>query len=399
MKRVLFVDDEQLVLDGLQNILRRQRRQWEMAFALGGEAALESLAASPVDVIVSDMLMPGMDGATLLSHVKERYPTVIRIVLSGHAEPEQVARVLPVSHQYLSKPCDAETLRHAIERACELREFVLDPAAREAVGRLASLPSVPGLYWELTRRVADPKAGPNDIADIVSRDPAMSAKLLQIVNSAYFGLAQRVTSIHQAVAYLGIELVRALALTAHIFSLFEHVAPEPPIDIERLQAHSLATALLARHLAPDPAVAEEAFAGGLLHDIGRLVLALSMSDRFAAAVARAEAEGCSLNHVEHEAFGVTHTAVGAYLLGVWGLPPAVVECAAHHHAPAGASPGYADLASAVHVADRLAHHVLAAPDGAAACDADAFTDGPVTADAVRRALAALTASPANRMAG
>lgn len=387
MKRILFVDDEQNVLDGIQNLLRRQRRVWEMHFSLGGDAALEELERTPYDVIVTDMLMPGLDGATLLHLVRERHPTVIRIVLSGHAEPEHVARALGVSHQYLGKPCDGEVLKRSIERACELREFVTNPVAREIVGRLAALPSSPGVYWELTRRVFDPNAGPNDIADVVSRDPAMSAKVLQIVNSAYFGLAQPMTSVHQAVAYLGIELVRGLALSAHIFTLFEHAGCVPAFDIGQLQMHSLVTAMLAQHLVLDPGRTDEAFVGGLLHDVGKLVLALGLPDKFTTAVELAKATGTSLNAVEHDIFGVSHSAVGAYLLGVWGLPPSVVECAAHHHAPDESSPGNASLAGAVCVADQIAKY-FETHDTSNAVDAELFAQHGVTASAVHRALAA-----------
>lgn len=393
MRRVLFVDDEQNVLDGIQNLLRRQRRSWDMHFALGGQAALDELDRQSYDVIVSDMLMPGMDGATLLQLVRQKHPTVIRIVLSGHAEPDQVARVLAVSHQYLSKPCDGDTLRLAIERACELRGFVNDPVAREIVGRLAALPSVPGVYWELTRRVSDPKAGPNDIADVVARDPAMAAKILQIVNSAYFGLAKRMSSVHQAVAYLGIELVRGLALSAHVFTLFERSSPAPAFDIQRLQRHSLSAALLAQHLVDDPGQADEAFVGGLLHDIGRLVLALGMPEKFTKVEAVDLTRGASLAEAERQVFGVDHAAVGAYLLGMWGLPPSVVECAAHHHAPAEASPGYSKLAAAVHVGDLLAKYLETVPPGTSV-DAEAFARCGISAENVRKALgaeAALTA--------
>jgi YesN/AraC family two-component response regulator len=115
LRRVLFVDDDQYILDGLQNLLRKQRSRWDMCFALGGAAALELFAAAPFDVIVSDMRMPGMDGAELLAHVRERYPAARRIVLSGYAEPAAVQRALEVAHQFLSKPCRAPDLIDAID--------------------------------------------------------------------------------------------------------------------------------------------------------------------------------------------------------------------------------------------------------------------------------------------
>jgi CheY-like chemotaxis protein len=115
--RILFVDDEPRVLDGLRRMLRSRRREWSLHFAMSGDEALEQLAELPFDVIVSDMRMPRMDGATLLGIVQESFPSVIRIVLTGHTEPEGRAHALPVAHQFLTKPCDPFTLQAAIDRA------------------------------------------------------------------------------------------------------------------------------------------------------------------------------------------------------------------------------------------------------------------------------------------
>lgn len=109
-KRVLFVDDEQEVLEGLRNLLRRNRHEWDMVFALGGYEALAELSRGTVDVVVTDMRMPGMDGAQLLAQVKTVSPSTARLVLSGHAEKEAILRALPVAHQFLSKPCGGGTL-------------------------------------------------------------------------------------------------------------------------------------------------------------------------------------------------------------------------------------------------------------------------------------------------
>ncbi|MFZ5757653.1 MAG: response regulator, partial [Pseudomonadota bacterium] len=166
-KRILFVDDEQHVLDGLQNLLRKQRRQWDMVFVSSGEAALEELGRNPFDVVVSDMRMPRMDGATLLRKVKENHPSAARIVLSGHAERDAVLKALPVAHQYLSKPCDPELIRVVIERACALQSLLSSDTIRALIGGMEKLPSVPQTYWELTRALTDPDIGVPEIARIV----------------------------------------------------------------------------------------------------------------------------------------------------------------------------------------------------------------------------------------
>ena len=151
MKRVLFVDDEQQVLDGLRDLLRRQRKHWDMTFASDAQKAMQLMADKPYDVVVSDMRMPGTDGATLLAHVKQHHPEAARIILSGQADRESVLRALPAAHQFLSKPCDADALRTVIERACTLQQMLSDPAIRTLVGGLDHLPSAPQTYFDLTR--------------------------------------------------------------------------------------------------------------------------------------------------------------------------------------------------------------------------------------------------------
>ena len=170
MKRILFVDDEQSVLSGLRNALRKQRSHWNMAFALGGQAALAELAKEPTDVIVSDMRMPGMDGASLLERVRDEYPGVARIVLSGHAEPEALMRATRVAHQFLSKPCDPETLRVVVERTCNVQLLLNDQKIRGVIGKLDKLPSAPRTYFELTQAVAQSGASNQEIAAIVERE-------------------------------------------------------------------------------------------------------------------------------------------------------------------------------------------------------------------------------------
>jgi putative nucleotidyltransferase with HDIG domain len=356
MKRVLFVDDEPHILDGLRNLLRKQRGEWEMLFALGGEAALAELERGSVDVIVSDMRMPGIDGVTLLRRVKELYPATARIVLSGHAEREAVINALPVAHQYLSKPCDAELLRSVVERAFGLQKLLQDDSVRSVVGQIDCLPSVPRTYWELNQAASSPNIGLLDLAKIVELDVALSAKILQLVNSSYFGLAQRQTSLQAAVSYLGTELLKALALTAHVFVTADQPAIKG-LSLEGLQQHSMRAARIAKRLLKDKQRASEAFTAALVHDIGKIVLALSKPDAFIAITKNARETQRPDYLVEKEMLGVTHAEVGAYILGLWGLPLSLVEAVAYHHQPELAEP--TDILVAVHVANALSYRQAA----------------------------------------
>ncbi len=356
-KRILFVDDEPNVLDGLRNLLRRQRKQWDMVFASGGQEALDELHKAPFDVVVTDMRMPGMDGAALLRRVKDEYPAVARIVLSGHAEAEAAMRVLPVAHQFLSKPCNGDALREVIERTCELQALLNDQPIQSLVGQLDRLPSAPRTYGELSRAVEDPNVGVAEIARIVENDPAMCVKVLQLANSGYFGSGHPVVSARQAVTSLGVELLKMLALAAHVFAAMDCGDCTVELCLDRLQQHSIATARIAGRLLTDPKLSQAAFAAGIVHDVGYIVLALARPDQCQRVRSEVSKTGRPAHVVEQEIFGTTHAEVGAYVLGVWGLPFSIVEAVAHHHRPERLSRSSLDLAVAVHLADLLANGV------------------------------------------
>jgi HD-like signal output (HDOD) protein/ActR/RegA family two-component response regulator len=338
MKRILFVDDEPQILQALGNLLRKQRRTWEMVFASGGQAALEEMAKAPVDVIVSDMRMPEMDGATLLQKAKALYPSTARIVLSGQADRDLIVRVLPVSHQYLSKPCDGATLRRAIERACEIHALLENPSLRGEIGRIDHLPSTPEAYSQLRRSLARHDSCAEDVSRIVERDPAMTAKILQMVSSSYFGQPPAaVSSIRTAVSHIGLDVLGQLAKGHGTFSAAANLLlttdPEACASLRQLcdEAHAVGCEAQSMSDSVD-AESGEAFAAGLLHDVGKLVLAMAMPDRYADVLRRAHDSGRPLYEVEKELLGATHAEAGAYLLALWGLPVPVVEAIAAHHA-------------------------------------------------------------------
>ncbi|MBI4815603.1 MAG: HDOD domain-containing protein [Deltaproteobacteria bacterium] len=351
MKRILFVDDDQNILDGLENVLYRQRKRWQMVFALGGQAALEELRKGQFHVVVSDMRMPGIDGARLLEYAKELQPSAARFILSGYGDREAVVRALPVAHQFLSKPCDSEILRIVVDRACELQTLLASEEIRAIVGSLDRLPSAPSTYFDLTTAMACADLGAKDVAEIVERDPAMAVKVLQLVNSSYFGVARQLTSIHQAVAYLGTEFLKALALSAHVFAT---LSPKPirGFDIEETQQHSIETARVAQAISPD-GKRSDAFIAGLVHDVGRLVFAVGDPERCSKIGQTVASTARRFHEVEQEVLGVSHAEVGAYLLGVWGLPIPVVEAVAFHHRPSAVFEGDVDLLAAVHIADAV----------------------------------------------
>jgi len=357
MRRALFVDDEPKVLEGLRRMFRPQRHDWETAFAPGGEAALALMEASPFDVIVSDLRMPGIDGAALLSRVRDQYPQVVRIVLSGQTELSTALRVVPIAHQFLAKPCDAEMLRVAIERACHLKVLLSDDSIRRTVGALGDLPSLPRTYQALTSALADPDTPVQKIARIVEQDVGISAKVLQLANSAFFGIAHAITNIQGAVSYLGMSTLKSLVLSVEIFQVFKPSSPLPGFSLEKLQHHARLTASIAARLPVPKHLADVALAGGMLHDVGKLILAWKLPERFKKLLAEAAGERRPLHEVERVEYGFSHAEIGAYLLGLWGLPFTVVEAVALHHGPNRVPHQGFDAVSAVYVANLLAREL------------------------------------------
>ena len=324
-----------------------------MVFALGGPAALEEMAKAPFDVVVSDMRMPGMDGATLLAKVKERHPATARIILSGHSEREAVVNALPISHQFLSKPCEAEHLRAVVERACGLQRLLHDESVRNTIGAVDRLPSVPETYLELTRAASKENLGLSELAGIVEKDPALALRVLQLANSAFFGQAKPRTSVRDAVSFLGTEVLKGLALSASVFAAASAMAVDG-LSHEDIQRHSMDTARVARRFIDDKDRAAVAFTGGLLHDVGRIVLAMSVRERYGEVLKRQKTEGGHTHVLEREMLGASHSEVGGYLLGLWGLPLSLVEAVAYHHEPSTMAEAPPDVVMAVHVADAFA---------------------------------------------
>ena|SRR5689334_19622014 len=357
MRRLLFVDDERLVLDGLRNMLRPKQRHWEMTFITGGQEAIDELGRREFDVVVSDMRMPRVDGAAVLKHVQATQPNAVRIVLTGHTETEMALRSIPVAHQFLSKPCDAATLEATIDRACSLQSLLADPALRAAVGGIGRLPSVPKLYMKINEALERPNTSLKDVAALIEQDMAVSAKILQVVNSGFFGLPKRVTSVHAAVTFIGISMLRRVLLSVQAFASFEH-PNVPGFSVDELQKHSHLTAMIASRMFKTKRESEDAFTGGILHDIGKLILATRPASAPSRPGVRAPdavttSATTSAAPGESEQNGVTHAEVGAYLLGIWGLPYSVVEAVAYHHNPLAVRHKTFDVVDAVYVANLL----------------------------------------------
>jgi len=335
---VLFVDDEPRVLEALERSLRMGGIDWQARFVTSGEAALAALDSDRFDVIVSDMRMPGMDGAALLAAVATRAPAMVRIVLSGQAEEASALRVVRVAHQFLSKPCDAKTLRRVVEQTGALHRTLADPKLRAMLGGLDRLPSALHVYQQLSALLAQEDVSTDAVADVVRQDPAMATKILQFANSAFFALSREIPDVRSAVIRLGTKTIKNLALGLGVFETVGKQALPPPLSVELMQKRAFATARLAGALV-DRELSDTAFMAGLVCDLGELVLAANEPATLVSAWHASSEQNVPRTVTEKAAFGVSHAEVGAYLLKLWGLPFSVVEAVARHHQPQEGAPG------------------------------------------------------------
>lgn len=363
MKRILFVDDERNVLDGIRRMLRSCRNVWEMEFAESGEKALEACGQRPFDVVISDLRMPGMDGARLLSEVRDRYPGIARIILSGYSDADLSAKAVPVAYRVLAKPCDATELRETIESVCTLQDVILQPALRRVIGTIGELPTLSATYLRLSQAVQDKDASVAMIARIVEQDVGMTAKILQVVNSGFFGASDRVVNVAQAVGYLGLDVIKTLALHSETFRVFVPHAGIPVSFWRRMQRHSQQAALVAGTLPLAAEVREVTMVAALLHDAGIFALASAIPKQFALVLDQMKRTSCTQVEAEEEMFGTSHAEVGAYLMGLWGMGPQGVEALAHHHRPSRIHHKGMDCSLAVYVSNLIARDLQGDPGG------------------------------------
>lgn len=355
---VLFVDDEPHALQAIDDLMAEANVDWDCAFAMTGDEAIEMLRETHFEAIVTDLRMPGMDGATLLNYVSVHFPNVVRIVVSQRHDKELVLRAVDCMHQFLPKPCTAEELKSTIDRACCVRDLLISDSLQRLIAGLSRLPSVPSVYRELTRELLDDDASIQSLGRIVAQDAAMTAKVLQIVNSAIFCLGHQISDPVKAVSLLGASTLKSLVLAIGIFREFQDFG-SVGFTADALMHHCLRVSRVARVIAHaeslDDDSLEDAITAATLHDIGKLVLYSVDPRAYEESSRLANLHGISTWRAERQVFGADHAAVGAYLLSLWGLPQRIVEIVALHHTPSRAYEKTFSPLTAVAAANYLCH--------------------------------------------
>jgi len=272
---ILFVDDEVRLINGLRRMLFRQRDSWEMYFALSGFEALDILSKNSIDILITDMRMPQMDGAELLVKIVEKYPGVIRIILSGHSDEELILKSVRTAHQFIAKPVSAEILVNSINRAMQLQGFLSNKNIADVINGIEELPSIPAIYLKLEQELNSQNVSLSKVGELISEDVSISAKILQIVNSAFFGLAKETADVISAVNILGTNIIKSILITLK-FQNFVTDKEAKYFSLEKLWNHSQKVARIAQQVynkfGDKTFSQKEVYAAGLLHDIGKIVL-------------------------------------------------------------------------------------------------------------------------------
>lgn len=364
-RKILFVDDDRNVLDGFRTMLHPKRRDWKGRFALSAEEGLKLVDAEEFDVVIADMRMPGMDGADFLGEVEKRQPGTVRMILSGYSEMKALLKSAKHAHQFLSKPCSSEVIIATIQRALELQSVLNDDSVREIVAQLDSLPAIPDLYVKVAEELQSGEPDLQAVADLVEQDIGISATLMKVVNSSFFGFYETVTTPSRAVVLLGVEALKGLILGVNLLRELD-LSDFPGYSVEKLWEHSLQTGYFAKVIANeeglDREVSENCFICGILHDVGKLVLVTNLPEKYRSVLETVQAGNGPILDAEERVLGVNHAGIGAYLLGLWGFGIDVVSGVLGHHSPVlcgeGVTPGLV-----VHAANVFQHELADSHSG------------------------------------
>lgn len=353
-KNILFVDDDENIISGIRRQLRPYRETWQLFFAENGSQALQIMQQNPIDLVISDMLMPEMRGDELFKKISHLYPGVIRVILSGYADEETIQCAMEVAHQHLIKPCTADTLREAITQIFNVQACVKNPRIIEGIGDPNQLPSLPKIYRELNAALADEHTTVSDLADIFALDMVLSAKLLQLVNSAYFGLHRIVSNLGDAISMIGIKKLNSLVLSVHLKTAFPVTDPNMERYMQYLWVDAVRVAELAKLISISECQQQDrpdqAYLGGLLHNMGLLIFLSRGGDQLKTLMEQVKNTDVPVSELETQIFGFNRSEAAAYILSLWKIPPRIIESILLQNTPSDASYDGVSALTAVHVA-------------------------------------------------
>ncbi len=382
--RVLLLEENAGTLARLKDEFSPLSTYWDIDYADSAIGGIKMILDGPhYEVVVIDIALTSEDPVRILSAIAERFPHTIRFALTDQADDQRITRTANLAHQFIYSPCEYHTLRIQVTRAIAMREKLRRCPLRQKLHEINALPPLPTLYREVMKEIHSSDPSVAKVAAIIAKDVAMSAKLLQVVNSAGVGLRNEVTNVTQAASLLGIQRISAMILMVEMFDLVATSDLPAGVSLDALWDHSLKVGEYAKKIAQcqtnDLRSIDAAFTSGLLHDLGMLLVASNFPKELSKALAHARARKMSLLNAELDVMGATHAEVGGYLLELWGLPDALVEAITFHDFPSHlpereyetntANLEFAPLV-AVHVANYFCEEAQKAQYGCPECELD-----------------------------
>ncbi len=363
-KNILFIDTDKSQLKNLENNLSSINKRWTIHFASTADEAMAHLRTCPFDVIASDFCVEGFQGSELLDEIKKRQPGSIRFIISETINSENCLQYIGYAHQFVTKPYEPSELISLIKKSLRLKNIFLNERAAKGVASIEDLPSLPDLYITLEKELRKEDVIISDIGKLIGQDVGMTAGLLKLVNSPFFGLYSKVTKPEQAATLLGLDNLKGLVLGIHLFNSTKEVNID--FSIKDLGLHCQYTALMGRAIIKAEGgsneLAEHTFLAGFMHDIGKLVLATSYTEEYATILSIVRGENMPIQEAERDILGFTHAEVGAYLLAIWGFDEDIIEAIYCHHEPQRLGSTDLSPAVAIHVANSFDHELRVTHD-------------------------------------
>lgn len=356
--RVLFVEGNEALRLALPALLHERSSRWEAAAVATAAEALPALASRPHEAIIANVQLPDGNGVELLNKVGQQFPGVARVLRCGPEDKSLLRGFVGLPPLRVTKERKAAELETALACALLVNGWTQDESLKKLLPRMQKLPTMPDLYTQVMAKLTSPNSSLDDVGKLISRDPALTARMLQMVNSPAMGLASPVAGAVEAVLHLGVERVRAMILIANASLQFDADQCKG-FSQASLWQHSIATATLAHAITleetHDAALAGQAFSAGILHDVGKLLFAANLTEEYGRTISTATQQQLTAWEAERLAFGASHAELGACLLGTWGLPLGVLRAIAWHHTPGQSDDGAFSILTAVHAANALAH--------------------------------------------
>jgi HD-like signal output (HDOD) protein len=360
-KNILLVDEDALVLKALKRSLRRVKDQYNVRYAQSAQEALAQLEHDTIDVLITEVRFINSDSELFLRSFLKQYPSAARIVLTGYIAMDAVFKFAGLAHQLLAKPWSDQTLIETIQRADLISQMLCDDRLKRTLNMIENFPSIPSVYMELTEKLKNKEVSMDEVGAIIIRDPSLTIKLLQIVNSPYYGLPMPVTDPKKAVNLLGLDMVKGFVLSSGIFKQYEQVSVAG-LHIDDLWQHSLKSANIVRQIAKQERLGKEieeaSFIASLLHDVGKIIIASNLPNEHKEICHRKASDGLPGWQTEQMVLGASHCQIGAYLLGLWGLPLPIITAVLEHHKLKVDEHTQIDQTVLVHVADAIENSLL-----------------------------------------